>query len=360
MRKGALGALKIKSLHIEHFMLFDSLDIEWSPDVNIISGDNSTGKTTLLKALYAMAKAQEAAKAESLDAQKSAEAALAQKLLGCFRPDGMKIGRLVARQKGGGAAASLTAVTARGSAIAVSFTCKQDKRVKLILGSLEECFSDAVYIPPKEIISSAGHFQSLYEEHHLDFEEMYCDLARLLLRPLKKELSEGQRHTLKRLEKMLKGCIAQNDGKFYLRSGNDLLEMGLLSDGYRKLATLACLIQSGSLDAGSLLFWDEPEANMNPAMIQPLSEAIMELAEMGVQVFIATHDYFVQQAFNMYNVYPRLKLADVGIKFISLYDSADGIACEIKDTVGDLEHNLIMEEFDNIYDRELKYIDDNF
>ncbi len=352
--------MKVKSLHIENFMLFGALDIEWSPDVNVISGDNSTGKTTLLKALYAIAKSQEAAKAESPAAEKSAEAALAQKLLGCFRPDGMRIGRLASRQKGG-AAASLKAVADTGASIEASFNCRQDKRVALARSGLGEGFAGAVYIPPKEMISSAAHFQSLYEEYDLDFEEMYYDLARLLSRPPKREIGEGQRRALRRIEKMLKGRVAQRDGKFYLRSsGKGDLEMGLLSEGYRKLATVACLIQSGSLDAGSLLFWDEPEANMNPAMIQPLSEAIMEIAAMGVQVFIATHDYFVQQAFNMYSAYPRLKPADIGIKFISLYGGEDGVACEIKDTVGDLEHNPIMEEFDNVYDRELKYIDDNF
>ncbi len=32
---------------------------------------------------------------------------------------------------------------------------------------------------------------------------------------------------------------------------------------------------------------------MNPKMMQYLAEAIVELAKMGVQVFITTHDYFV-------------------------------------------------------------------
>lgn len=38
---------------------------------------------------------------------------------------------------------------------------------------------DVIYIPTKEMISTTEHFASLYEEYHIDFEEMYYDLAKL-------------------------------------------------------------------------------------------------------------------------------------------------------------------------------------
>ncbi|MCD8163424.1 MAG: hypothetical protein LUE09_08325 [Synergistaceae bacterium] len=37
-------------------MLFDRLSLRWSPKINIISWENSTGKTTLIKAMYAALK----------------------------------------------------------------------------------------------------------------------------------------------------------------------------------------------------------------------------------------------------------------------------------------------------------------
>lgn len=87
--------------------------------------------------------------------------------------------------------------------------------------------------------------------------------------------------------------------------GKGEFEMGLVSEGYRKLATIIYLISSGSLNENSILFWDEPETNMNPMMIKPIAEAVAKLAEMGVQVFITTHDYFVQQSFNLLSAYRR-------------------------------------------------------
>lgn len=52
------------------------------------------------------------------------------------------------------------------------------------------------------------------------------------------------------------------------------------------------IILSGSLSKNSVLFWDEPETNLNPKMIKPVVDAVIELAKTGVQVFVTTHDYF--------------------------------------------------------------------
>ena len=43
--------MKIRGVKLENFTLFDRLDVEFSPNVNIICGENSTGKTSLLKLL---------------------------------------------------------------------------------------------------------------------------------------------------------------------------------------------------------------------------------------------------------------------------------------------------------------------
>lgn len=39
--------MKIKQLVLQNFMIFDSIDVEWSSGINVIIGENSTGKTTL-------------------------------------------------------------------------------------------------------------------------------------------------------------------------------------------------------------------------------------------------------------------------------------------------------------------------
>lgn len=40
-----------------------------------------------------------------------------------------------------------------------------------------------------------------------------------------------------------------------------------------------------------MLFWDEPEANLNPALMGDVIEVVLALQRLGVQVFMSTHNY---------------------------------------------------------------------
>ena len=45
-----------------------------------------------------------------------------------------------------------------------------------------------------------------------------------------------------------------------------MIEFTLLAEGLRKLGLLWLLIRNGSLKPGAVLFWDEPETNLNPKL----------------------------------------------------------------------------------------------
>ena len=338
-------------------MIFDDTTIKWSPNINVISGENSTGKTTILKCLYALLKPYSRKNTESLT-KDQLETAFVEKLTGVFRPDEMKIGRLVSRRQGNGRAV-IKMDLEKNDYISVEFGTRHGRHLGFEMKKApQRQVSDAVYLPPKEMISATEHFQSLYEEYHLDFEETYYDLTKLLDKPLKRGSNTNeQNRVLSSFENILEGKIVQRDKKFYLRiPGEGEFEMGLVSEGYRKLGTIIYLISSGSLNKNSVLFWDEPETNMNPKMIQPIVNAIVELAKMGVQVFVTTHDYFVQQCFNMLSEYPENNPEHLKINFISLYKDDEKIAFESATKLQDLQHNAIMEEFDALYDREQRLI----
>lgn len=345
--------MKIKKLELENFMIFNELNIEFSPNINVICGENSTGKTAMIKLLYACTKGCTDMNRSKGDLTKEKkESILVEKLQGVYRTDKDSVGRLVSRRQG----SSHTNICIKydnGTNVKFGFGNRQERHVDLKdydVNSFQH--SCPVYIPPKEIISSTENFASLYADYHIAFEETYYDLARLLERPLRKGPNTTEQNcVMKSFEDIVNGSIIQKDKNFYLKvKGSGEFEMGLVSEGYRKLATIMYLILSGSLSKDSVLFWDEPETNMNPKMIKPMVEAIVELAKMGVQVFVTTHDYFVQQCFNMAAVYQNNK----GLKynFISLYMSDDGIKYEKADELQKLEHNAVLEEFDALYDRE--------
>lgn len=351
--------MKIRTLKLKNFMLFEETEIDWSESINIICGENSTGKTTLLKVMYSMLKP--ISKGALKPASKEiGEQHFVEKLQGIFRPDEMKIGRLVSRKRGS-SRTDFSVVLDKGQKISIGFGNRQESHADVETeGKIPSGGFDAVYIPTKEMISTTEHFAALYEEYHIDFEEMYYDLAKLLDRPLSKGPNTNeQNEVLKNFEEIMKGQIVQRDRKFFLRvKGEGEFEMGLLSDGYRKLSMLIYLISSGSLNKDTVLFWDEPETNMNPRMVRPIVQALVALARMGVQIFVTTHDYFVQQEFNMLKVYPELCPDNLDIRFLSLYreEESQELKWEMAGTASDLKHNAIMQEFDAMYDREQRVI----
>ena len=90
--------MKIKKLTLSNFMAFENLQLDWSDNINVICGENSTGKTTLLKAMYSLIKPLNEVNRENLTKEME-EQYFVKKLQGVFRPDEMKLGRLVSRKR---------------------------------------------------------------------------------------------------------------------------------------------------------------------------------------------------------------------------------------------------------------------
>lgn len=351
--------MKIKKLTLNNFMAFENAEIDWSDNINIICGENSTGKTTLLKVMYSMIKPLSNGSKDNLTKEME-EQLFVKKIQGVFRPDEMKIGRLVSRKRGSNRT-DFSVEFEKKQKISVGFGNRQENHADIsIEKNMKMKKYDIIYIPTKEMISTVEHFVSLYDEYHIDFEEMYYDLAKLLDRPLSKgPNTTEQNQVLNSLENIMKGQIVQKNKKFYFKiRGEGEFDMGLLSDGYRKLSMIIYMILSGSLNKNTILFWDEPETNMNPKMIRPIVQTIIVLAQMGVQIFVSTHDYFIQQEFNMASVYSELNPKNLDIRFISLFrdDKTHDVKYEMKNTASDLKNNAIMQEFDAMYDREQRII----
>ena len=355
--------MKIDRLELDRFMLFESFHHNWSPNINVICGYNNTGKTALLKVLYSTIKAHCDVFSDKASPTKEAHnSALARKFQGVFRPDEGNIGRLCARLQGSSKPASIRVVFDDKGESHFTFGSRSQKNVDIhVLPNDSILNANPVYIPPKEIISATENFTSLYDDYHIAFEETYYDLARLLERPRKKGANTiEQNKVLSSFEEIVDGKVYLENNKFYLSvKTKGFFEMGLVSEGFRKLSTIIHLISTGSLSKDSVLFWDEPETNLNPKMIKPICEALVELANMGVQIFITTHDYFVQQSFNMLARYPKANPQKLNVQFVSLYrDRNNVVVHESAANISDLDHNPIMEEFDAIYDREQGYLYD--
>ena len=363
--------MKINKIKFKDFMLFSDMEMDFSPHLNVIIGHNGSGKTITLKTLYSVFKTigdikndMENPLISSMTKGKAREK-LAEKMLGVFRPDGGIIGRLVKRKRG----ISNTSVNIyidNDRSMNFGFSSRAEVNIETSGDSLRELAKEkdiqAVFLPPKEIISSTENFSSIYEENHIAIEETYYDLNRYLLRPLKKgKNSAEQNSVLNSLQNIIKGTVKMRDNKFYLETvGIGEIEMGLEAEGYRKIATLMQLISNGTLQENSMLFWDEPETNLNPRMMKHIAKALIELSRLGIQVFITTHDYFLLQEFSLFAEY-EAEEDGMQVNFISLCNDRENgiISSEVANQAEDLENNPIYEEFTALYNREQDWYSKN-
>jgi len=206
-----------------------------------------------------------------------------------------------------------------------------------------------VYIPVKEMLANAPGFKSLYETRNIHFEEVYADIiTKALLPPLRGPSDTARRKITSILQKAIDGKITVQKEEFFLRNKQGNLEFTLLAEGFRKLGLLWTLVQNGTLLNGSVLFWDEPEANLNPKLIKTLIEVLIELQRMGVQVFISTHNYVVLKWFDL------LTRDSDEIKYYSLFrDKEFNVNVKSADLFSDITPNSIDDAFEDIIGQEI-------
>ncbi|MDK8880482.1 AAA family ATPase [Corynebacterium sp. MSK008] len=286
----------IERLQARSFGPFGDLDLNFSPKLNVITGDNGTGKTQLLKLMYSLSKTLEPARIDT-PSKTSLAAPLANKLIGVFKPD--TIGRLASRVRGRSRASISLKYAGIRDPLKVEFSSASDTRVAVNSVPNRTLDDTAVFLPSRELLSIYPGLVSLYESREVSFDETWRDTALLLgMTPLLGPRGDRANDMLAPLLRILEGTVSEENGKFYVRlktatGGTGKIEAPLVSEGYRKLAMLVRLVQSGALLDGGYLFWDEPEANLNPRTQRAVAKTIHLLAKHGTQVFVATHSVFI-------------------------------------------------------------------
>lgn len=157
--------MALTRVQLRNFTAFAELDLELSPGINVLVGANGTGKTHLMKVCYAACEASKYA-VISLDAP---HIPIFGKLARIFLPTRLSLGRL-ARKPYRGTKADIT-ISRRNPKIDLSFTIPEEDDPGAMSGEhpLMNLSSipwgqdriECVYIPTKEMLSSAPGFRSL-------------------------------------------------------------------------------------------------------------------------------------------------------------------------------------------------------
>ncbi|MCL2422080.1 MAG: AAA family ATPase [Defluviitaleaceae bacterium] len=291
--------MTFSSIEIKKFTVFNDVNINFGQGVNVIIGENGTGKTHLLKLIYAdnFDTLKPESKEDIINALFYSDITVSRDFVNTIEYDGKP--------------------------------------------------ANYVFIPAKEMLSMSK-LRFLHEEYSKDF-----PIDRTLVDIIKKAqiLKPNTPPALAQkiapiLEKIIDGTVfMKEDGTFWIKKHNQMeIPFAMESEGFRKLGLLWQLIMNKSITKETVLLWDEPEANINPKLAPIIVDILFALASQGVQIFMATHDYTFAKYFEI-----RRKAED-NLLFLSLYKTDDGVKAETSESFKDLKQNSIISSLDLLMD----------
>lgn len=342
--------MKLKRLELHRFTAFEHAVFELAPGVNVLIGENGTGKSHVLKLVYCLNESvRRFSSGEGLDGSpRELEAILEEMLVSVFQPD--ELHRLV-RRGVGRRKAEVTATWSDG---------KKERRLWLTLTSVGRLglesdplptLERSVFLPTREVLSIFPGFIASYQRRESAFDRTIYDLCVALdAKPLRGPRDAKRARLLAPIEDVLGGRVVNEHGRFYLKLADGDMEAPLVAEGLRKLGMLAYLVINGSLSENGFLLWDEPEASMNPKLTTLTGDVVLGLAESGVQTILATHDYLLTSDLTL-SVEQR-RSRDSAFFALGRSPKKSGTHVERGARLADLQDNSILAAMGALHDRE--------
>jgi hypothetical protein len=337
--------MSVSRLQLRNFTAFEAIDLTFCPGINVFLGENSTGKTHCLKALYVALKdgPQITEKVGDMSVTKGVGL-----LPAVFRPrdnNSFRLVRLGAHERHP-VDAVITAETDQ-----FRFQHRIDDSSIATRTAEGATPPDPVFIPSRDVLAMYEGFIAAYQKRELSFDLTFFDLCvALSASPLRKVPD-----VVERIDHLVGGRFEEQGGHFVLRSSlweGDEIEAHMVAEGLRKLGMLGRLILNGSIVPGSVLLWDEPEAGLNPKLVTRLADVLLELARWGVQVFLTTHDYLLARHLSLLIEYRQATPQEIGFHGFFRETPGSPVQVERGEDLASLEHNALLEEFTRQYDFE--------
>ena len=320
-------------------------------NINILIGKNDTGKTHLLKTLYSFAKSSEEFIKQSSQphaAQETFSTILANKLLWTFQPEGNGLSEIVTKGQ------AKLKVEVRLCQENYHFSFGRDTTRKIT-----DCSSNIVcpeslqtfFIPPKELLTAFDAIGAVREQLQIfGFDDTYYDLIKALRLPTTKgNIQRDMKEVLDSLEELFTGEIVREENRFIFKRGREKFGMSQVAEGIKKIGILTTLIRNRTLQKGTILFMDEPETNLHPEAIIALVKMLFILSKAGIQIYIATHSYFIIKQFEL-----LAREHNQNIQLCSLVKSNGNITGEFRDLQEGLLDNPIIDASIQLYEDDVR------
>jgi len=331
----------IKRIALNNFGPLAKLDWKKLGKINLVIGNNSSGKTFLLKAMYSAMRTLEEYKRGN--DQRSASEILVDKLYWTFQPE--KIGDLVSKQADSPLSLELTL---DDKTFDYSFGKDTTKSISTIENHVDPRTSNSIFLPAKEVLSLHSIIlKSREQDQVFGFDDTYLDLAKAL----RQRTTSGNNYfefvqSRRQLEDMFGGKVDYDDasGRWQFKKGKQKFPIGVTAEGVKKIAILDILLGNRYLDENSVIFIDELESALHPVAISKFIDIIAILASRGIQFFIASHSYFVVK--KLFLIAQEQKLS---IQVLS-YEKNKWQQSDLKDEMPD---NPIINESIRLYEEEV-------
>lgn len=325
-----------RSLDLERFTTFREAHFDFVDSVNVFVGENGTGKTHVLKVLFTWMLSQSFKDARDLGFHKT--------LLRTMQADSEE--SLIRHGSQEKSAAIRLTYGARDWAevLLAEDASKGAIRSELLMQGIER----PVFIPAMEMMGHTKRFGDTYDTYELDFDWTVRDIVRLLNIKRRSPAPEYAPIVEHLEEAALHGKVEYDDleERFYFVQNGSREPMPLVAEGLRKIATLHTLLQNGSIKRGTTLFWDEPEVNLNPILMDEVVAALLEIARRGVQVFLATHSYVLLE-----------ELRDAShsneVRYFGFDRGDRGVVVNATDDLTQLKPNPILRQYESLYNRKM-------
>jgi AAA15 family ATPase/GTPase len=355
--------MAIDRVEITDFLVFKGeFAMDFCQGVNVLIGGNGTGKTTLLKCLYWACEFSNKSILENtgnLQLNGSPETP--------YRTNFILNDYFMVAQTDNGGNKNFTstirlfsnAISDKYPALEVSISdglssiqlheIGENKPKNTALAQWCKQKVQSVFIPVTEMLQHSKGFLALERERKISFDKTQIDILSKAELGETHEITPNASKLLNKIKSVILGeVIYENDTFFILKTDGQKVPFSLEASGFQKFGLLWKLLRNGLLESGSVLFWDEPEASINPEIIPVLVDILLELQRGGVQIFIATHSEILASYFavNQKN--------DNELMFYSLFKNGDHIRYDKSDRFDLLTPNTLTAEQVNLYERELE------
>ncbi len=334
----------IKTLKLKNLGVVKNLEVSSFGNINIFIGKNDSGKTMILKALYTIVKSLENFKKG--DDSRSFKEILSEKTFWTFQVE--KVGDLVSKDREDKSEHIQIEINCHNQKVGFSFSHSTTKNISNTLESPKNREANSIFIPAKEVLSL---FSIIRNSRTVDkvfgFDDTFLDLVNAL----EKEPQKGRQYqsfvsSKEKLNSLLSGKITLKNGKWIFDKNKMKISIHSTAEGIKKIGVLDRLISNRFLTPESMVFIDEPEAFLHPQAILEFLDILEILSKNGIQIFIATHSYFVIKKLMII-----AKKSDMDIPLISLLENGEH---EISNLKTDVLDNLIIDTSIKLYEEEIE------